>query len=291
MNNKIKCFLLVFSGLYATAVKADNYLLTMSKDDKVCQHLYQLFNVDLRKKGKLVLEEHEEFNWLKWDQPYFIIRKKSALEPNFEDELLSENEYEQEYTSYSKHLYKGAFFDIDNNGIDEFISFERRGAHTYQNRAYDNIYIYDKGSYNKLKGAENGQQFTPEIGYLGRFTNSYVLKEYPISRTTVYKTGAVGHSWPNLSDSYIRPLLLNKTYYVAIFANVDTYINDPLLAYNQTIDEKNAIAIVKFTPSYDADKIKIQPRLLSTGQPSNETQDTCYFVKTQAIQQGVENGR
>ena len=71
-----------------------------------------------------------------------------------------------------------------------------------------------------------------------------------------------------------------------MFANVDTHISDPLLAYNQTMDEKNAIAVVKFTPSYDAEQIENQPRLLSTGQPSNETQDICYFVKTQVIQQG-----
>jgi hypothetical protein len=289
MNKITKCFALIVSGFYVSIVQADNYLLTMSKDDKVCQHLYQLFNVDLRKKGKLALEEHDEFNWLKWDQPYFMIRNKSGLEPNFEDELLSENEYEQEYATYTKYFYKGAFFDIDNNGIDEFISFERRGGHTYENRAYDEVHIYKREALAKLSGATTKQTYSTEIGYLGQLTNRYVLKEYPVNRTTVYKTGAVGHSWSNLSDSYIRPLLLNKTYYIAMFANVDTYISDPLLAYNQTIDEKNAIAIVKFTPSYDADKIKIQPRLLSTGQPSNETQDICYFVKTQAIQQGVSN--
>ncbi|WP_157608716.1 hypothetical protein [Shewanella violacea] len=287
MNNKIKCLLLIFSGLYATVVQADNYLLTMSQDDKACQRLYQLFNGDLMTNGKLALEEHEEFNWLKWDQPYFIIRQKSELEPNFEDELLSENEYEQEYASYTKYFYKGAFFDVDNNGVDEFISFERRGPHTYQNRAYDNIYIYKKDSYKRLRGAKSDQQFSPAIGYVGRFTNSYVLKEYPIKRKTVYTTGAISHSWPNLSDPYIRPLLLDKTYYIASFGNVDTRITGQEFIFNQSIDEKNAIAIVKFIPSYDAEKIENQPRLLSTGQPSNETQDICYFVKTQAIQQGV----
>ena len=284
MNNKIKCFLLVFSGLYATAVKADNYLLTMSKDDKVCQHLYQLFNVDLRQKGKLALEEHEEFNWLKWDQPYFMIWNKSGLESNFEDELLSENEYEQEYASYTKYFYKGTYFDIDNNGIDDFISFKRRGGHTYENRAYDEVHIYKREALAELSGATTKQTYSTEIGYLGQLTNSYVLKEYPIRRTTVYKAGAVRQWWPGLSDSFIRPLLLDKTYYVAMFANVDTYISDPLLAYNQTIDEKNAVAIVKYTPSYDAEKIVNEFELLRTGQPSNQTQDICYFVKTQAIQ-------
>ena len=155
MNKITKCFALIVSGFYVSIVQADNYLLTMSQDDKVCQHLSQLFNVDLRKKGKLALEEHEEFNWLKWDQPYFMIRNKSGLEPNFEDELLSENEYEQEYNSYSKHMYKGAFFDIDNNGIDEFISFNRRGAHTNQNRAFDKVQIYSSGALVKLSGAKS----------------------------------------------------------------------------------------------------------------------------------------
>lgn len=284
MSKISKYFLFVFCGFYISVAQASGYLLTMSKEDKTCQHLYKLFNGDLMKKGKLALTEHEEFNWLKWEQPYFIIRQKSNLAPNYDDKMNSEDEYSQEYNSYTKFLYKGAFFDIDNNGADEFISFERRGAHTYQNRAYDNIYIYKGDALAKLSGAKNGQQFTPAIGYLGQLTNSYTLKEYPVKRTTIYKTGAISHSWPNLSDPFIRPFLLDKTYYIALFGNVDTRITGQEFIFNQTIDEKNAIAVVKFTPSYDAVKIENQPRLLSTGQPSNETKDICYFVKTQAIQ-------
>lgn len=281
-----KYFLFIICWLYTSTVQGYGYLLTMSKEDKTCQHMRQLFNGDLFGKGKLTLEDHKEFNWLKWDQPYFMIEQKSDLPPNYNDKLLSEDEYSQEYASYTKYLYKGAFFDIDNNGIDEFISFERRGGHTYEHRAYDKIYIYKPDAYNKLSGSKTNQTYNPAIGYLGQLTNNYTLKAYPVKRTVLYKTGAISHRWPSLSDSFIRPFLFDKTYYIALFSNVDTHISDPLRAYNQSIDEKNAVAVVKFTPSYEAEKIKEQFELLRTGQPSNETQEICYFVKTQVIKQG-----
>ena len=282
MNKISKYFLFVFCGFYISVAQAGNYLLTMSKDDKACQHLYQLFNWDLRKKGKLALDEHEEFNWLKWEKDFFMIQLHGNKEPNFDDELIGKEGHLKKYDSYTKYPKKGAFFDVDNNGEDDFITFERRGGETFENRAYDNLAIYKGNSLEKLSQSEITKQSSPKMGYLGGLTSNYVLKAYPIKRTSVYKTGAISHRWPNLSDSYIKPLLLNKTYYIALFGNVDTRGNHP----QQAIDEKNAIAVVKFTPSYDAVKIKNQSNLLGMGQPSNETQDICYFVKTQVIQQG-----
>ncbi|MCP4990287.1 MAG: hypothetical protein GY928_30895 [Colwellia sp.] len=289
MKKLSKYVLLVISSLYLSAAQADNYLLTMSKDDKTCQHMAKLFNSDLYDKGKLVLEEHKEFNWLNWDQQFFMIKHKVNKELNYDDKLIGNpSDYMEEYDSYTKYLKKGAFFDIDNNGEDELITFERRGGETFENRAYDRVSIYKGSALAKLSGAIISKQNKPEVGYLGALTNRHTLKEYPVKREDLYKTGAISHWWPSLTDSFIRPFLLNKIYYIALFSNVDTYISDPLRAYNQTIDDKNAIAVVKFTPSSNIDLayIRKQADLFSMGKPSSETQDICYFVKTQVIQQG-----
>lgn len=284
MKSKCKIFLFLIGSLFISIAQANNYLLTMSKNDDFCQHMYQVFNGDLRKKGKLALGEHKEFNWLKLDQEFFMIKRKRNIEPNFADELISKVGKQEEYATYTKYPKKGAYFDIDNNGEDEFITFQRNGASTFENRAYDSIYVYKGNALTKLSGAERNKQYTLEMGYLGSLIDSYTLKEYPIKETTVYKNGHTNYYWPHISDPFIRPLLFNNTYFIALFGNVDTHISDPLRAYNQTIDEKNAIAVVTFTPSYDPEQIKLQPSLLSTGKPSNETQDICYFVKTQVIQ-------
>jgi hypothetical protein len=284
----------VVSALLTVPVMADvkgaSYLLTMSKNDKVCQRLEHIFTWDLIKKGKLALDEHEEFNWLKWDQSYFMIRQKSNLEPNYDDKLISKDGYSEEYASYSKFPKKGAFFDINNDGENEFITFERNDAsNTFKSRAYDEIRIHRGNALTKLAKAETIKQLTPEMGYLGGITYDHVLKEYPVAYSEINKNGFVYNSWSSISDSYIRPLLIDNTYYVALFGNTNGPLTDFVnLIYNQTIDEKNAIAIVKFLPSKNMDMAHIhnQFSLLATGKPSNDTQDICYFVKTQLIQQG-----
>ncbi|MBU2591144.1 MAG: hypothetical protein KKC21_03880, partial [Nitrospinae bacterium] len=43
------------------------YVLIMSKDDNLCGHMLNLYNRDLDKYGEVRYNEHEEFNWIKWE--------------------------------------------------------------------------------------------------------------------------------------------------------------------------------------------------------------------------------
>jgi len=293
MKNKcifnVQLLLVLAAGcLYQSISHANNYLLTMSKNDEFCQHMYQMFNGDLRKKGRLVLEDHEEFNWLKWDKQFFMIKRHGDKEPNFDDKLIRREGYMEKYDSYTKFPKKGAFFDIDNNGRDEFVTFERIGAEYFQHRAYDKIAIYWGGNpLKKLSKVEITEQSNPGNGFLAQFLSKYVLKEYPIRKVTISQNGKVSRSWQKIFDPFIRPLKFEETFYIALFGNA-SFVSDPKITYPQTIDEKDGIAVIQFTPTYDTVDITHRSNLFRAGQPYRDTQDICYFVKTQVIQQGEQ---
>lgn len=287
MNKMTKCLSLIVGGLFISSAQADNYLLTMSQNDQVCQHLASILRGDLIEKGKLELAQHKEFNWLKWGQKFSMIRRRyNDVVPNFDDSLIDKNGHKETYASYYRYSKQGSYFDIDNNGVDEFVVFQRYDAKTFNNRAFDSIDIYKGNGLERLSNAEITESYNTEMGYLGGLIDKYTLKEYPISGKLIFNNGHETEFWAKASTVFIRPAHILGTYYIALFGNVDTQINDPLLEYNQTIDEKNAVALIQFTPSYDPKKIKDERELWRTGRPSKEFKDICYFVKTQVIQQG-----
>ncbi len=53
------------------------YVLVMSKEDNVCQHMLKIYNADLKKYGEVRYDEHEEFTAIKWeDQKYYRVHDK-----------------------------------------------------------------------------------------------------------------------------------------------------------------------------------------------------------------------
>ncbi|MCC6143925.1 MAG: hypothetical protein IT368_08975 [Candidatus Hydrogenedentes bacterium] len=76
------------------------YNLVMSKDDRLCRHMLQVFNDDLAKYGYEQYGEHEEFRAIPWQDAQFS----------------RENHGRIEYTPV-----KGALFDINNDGVKDFV--------------------------------------------------------------------------------------------------------------------------------------------------------------------------
>ena len=87
--------------------QADEYLLVMSKEDQVCQHVWSLYNKDLKDHGKLILENHEEYSWLKWNKNITIVGADGHS------------------TYVGNPILKLAVFDINNDRKDETVIFAR----------------------------------------------------------------------------------------------------------------------------------------------------------------------
>lgn len=83
-----------------TAPGSHTYQLAMSKDDKLCRHMLKLFSDDLKKYGYEQYREHAEFKKIPWQEAQFSY----------------ENHGRMEYTPV-----KGALFDINNDGIKDFV--------------------------------------------------------------------------------------------------------------------------------------------------------------------------
>lgn len=97
-------YFLVFVFFVLSPVKssADVYILAMSKDSKVCQHTLSLFNSDLREKGGLAIDDHAEFNEVKWNEGITTHSRGRVVEQKYKPTKLG-------------------VFDINNDGGDEVV--------------------------------------------------------------------------------------------------------------------------------------------------------------------------
>ena len=101
----------------------ESYSLVMSKNDKLCDHMLDLFNEDISKygwNGDSHQEKHEEFKRIPWGQARFS----------------SEIHGHTEYTNVD-----GALFDFDNDGVNDFVV---RWKSSLSNARADLLYIYGK---------------------------------------------------------------------------------------------------------------------------------------------------
>lgn len=78
----------------------EHYKLAMSKNDKLCRHMLQLFNDDLKKYGHEKYDEHEEFRKIPWQEARFSVER-------------------QDRTDYMP--VQGALFDFNNDGVVDFV--------------------------------------------------------------------------------------------------------------------------------------------------------------------------
>jgi len=115
----IKILLILFLLFMPSLGFADEYVLVMSKDDNVCQHMLKLYNDDLKKYGSVQYKLHSEFNWIRW------MDKKIKLRP----------------ATYPNAVWdidaKTVLFDINNDSQEELIVYSESTLSNYE------VYIYD----------------------------------------------------------------------------------------------------------------------------------------------------
>lgn len=197
---------------------ADQYVLVMSKDDNLCQHMGELYNKDLRKNGKVILKNHPEYNWLTWKQKVTFKKEHS------------------EYDTDSPLSYQKELFDINNDGKDETVLFRRTYAtNRLEYKADDLSYVkdgyqinYDDDTLLKLNTENKLINLYADIGY-----HLSLLPDQSAFQTSFL----------------IRPFKYQKHFYLSFFANIG--LNTP---YDYTwqedvkndINAKNSIVVTKY---------------------------------------------
>jgi hypothetical protein len=97
-------FVLILTFLSSVSF-ADRYLLIMSKDDCVCQHMLKIYNEDLKEHGEIKYDQHEEFKAIKWEA------KKAYTTYHGE----------KRYFDSPQDTALISQFDINGDGTDEFV--------------------------------------------------------------------------------------------------------------------------------------------------------------------------
>lgn len=189
----------------SSIVWADEYVLVMSKDDNVCQHMLGLYNEDLRKYGEVKFDEHEEFNRIKWEEKKYYT--------TFPDG-------KKHYPVYPYDLKTNVLmtrFDINNDGKEEVVIKDtnslsgRPSESLYYFKNEDSHYFNDEEvdvniAYNKATGA---------VGTGGFKSNVYRLKELPQISEIIggkeEKLFYVMGGW-----FYVKPFVFNDAYYIDV---------------------------------------------------------------------------
>lgn len=86
---------------------ADGYVLLMSRNDKICRPVLNLYNADVKIYGRIRFEKHADFNFAKWEEEVINLRPPGTPV-----------ECEACIRSIDAKI---ALFDINNDSIDEVI--------------------------------------------------------------------------------------------------------------------------------------------------------------------------
>jgi hypothetical protein len=186
--------------------------------------MYELYFLDMRKHGKIIFKNHEEYNWLKWDEDISVYF---------------------DYENRESQAYEGAIFggicafDINNDGKTETVLFERTSLGGY---LFDNLKFFPFEYYQKFKTKINTKEY-PQ-GYPSfPPPNSHLLKELPVQMVTD-SLGVKHENRLHLGTySYIRPLKIGSQYFLSIFGSLWEGLPYPPL------DQTNFIAVSQYGPN------------------------------------------
>jgi len=199
---KILFFLVLF--FLSSISFADEYVLVMSKDDNVCQHMLKLYNEDLRKYGEIKYDQHEEFNAIKWEEKkYYMMRE-------------GKKEYPPSYASNMPALMSR--FDINNDGKEEVVIKTEGMLHGIVTEQLFYFRGKDSAYFNNEEGFDTKILYDKATGRVGGGVgfeaNGYGLKELPkISIGVVGDKEAYAHYVVG-GHFYIDPFIFNGTYYI-----------------------------------------------------------------------------
>ncbi len=203
---KRKYLIIIFIIIYS--LQADDYLLVMSKNNKMCQHMLSIYNKDLRKNGKIVFENHKEYNWVNWKIKY---------------------QFHLEQYKKEKIDYPSMEFDINNDGKDELVFYRddwHRGGVLLESMHYFKQDFGDRFNNSTTEFFHNSVQM------IGELWDKFNFQELPIQREEYHITmGDILH---------IAPFFYESVYYVSLFEN--WYQKYP----EYHLEKSNLAAIVKF---------------------------------------------
>ncbi|MBU0633006.1 hypothetical protein KKA17_10215 [bacterium] len=217
--NTIITVLLTLSSL----LQADTYILMMSKDDQVCQHMLSIYNTDLHKEGKLLLETHEEYSSIKWDRETKIMQDKYP------------------YSAYVGDL-KVSTFDINNDDKNESVVFYQN-LWNYQ-LSDDRLTYYPSETMDLIKtGIQSRELFKGRLGAdLMDNGGFYELHELPVQKILKSGNKVIGAYISTGSLVFIRPFFYQKKFYISLFGS---YWKDPGLL---PFEENNIVVIRQYQP-------------------------------------------
>lgn len=166
---KKKIILILILVLVPLACFADEYILIMSKDDNVCQHMLNLYNSDLKKYGEVRYEKHKEFNWIKWEDKTFKLQQVGGLsqQPEIKNAQV-------------------AVFDINNDSKNEVIVYIKSILPDHPMDAYD-VFRYD--DFEMLNHSEiwnNAQYLKTKLKNFNSWQSNYIDTHY-INETGIKK--------------------------------------------------------------------------------------------------------
>ena len=190
-------FVLILTFLFSPCF-ADQYLLIMSKNDCVCQHMLKIYNEDLRKYGEIKYDQHEEFKAIKWEE------KKSYTTYHGE----------KRYFDSPQDTALISQFDINGDGTDEFVVKTKT---FYRFMLSDGLYYFAGEDVNHFRDSEFYlsllRKATARLG--GGPPHFYDLKELP---QHLYSFGGKeAKAYYSLGGYvHIHPFFFGGSYYLAI---------------------------------------------------------------------------
>lgn len=201
-----KIILVLILLVLPVVVWGDEYVLVMSKEDNVCQHMLGLYNEDLRKYGKIQYDEHEAFTVIKWE----------------------EKKYYTTYPDGKKHYIDDGSvlmsrFDINNDGKEEIVL---KFNQFFKRDFADSLYFFKSEylDYFKDEVDVNGLYLkaTGKMGTMAFKANVYQLKELPKALLPA------GPGYPEAKFYYslgglffINPFLFKGNYYIDMKDDTD----------------------------------------------------------------------
>jgi len=200
---RILLLVLISLSQFSTSF-ADEYVLVMSKDDNVCQHMLKLYNGDMEKYGELRYSEHKEFNTIKWEKrDYLWVSMFDGKGKRGEPLLISR-------------------FDINNDGKPEIIIKDEHL--TLQGPDSDVLYVFRKGDLDySQEGFLIDDLSDKAIAILGFSGSSFVANVYmlyalpPFESLTIPGTKEPLKVYYSLGGwFYFNPFLYGNKYFVSM---------------------------------------------------------------------------
>jgi uncharacterized protein YecT (DUF1311 family) len=235
------------------AVGAVEYVLVMSKDDCVCQHMLKIYNDDLREYGEIKYDQHDEFKAIKWE------KQESYREALYKSSVLKKHD-----TLISK-------FDINNDGSPEIIiKDEHRNLRLMDS---DAIYIFREKDFADFKdkivinenfakraiGAWGWGAFGDETPFRGNGYELHELPAYKVQTTPTTPEKQFKYLYSLAGWFYFYPFIYQGKYFTSM------HDWQPDVGKSWDTEYENYV------------KKKWEVILLFT--PENQLKDVCYLLK------------